>query len=113
MNFYIYFYIYLEIDVFYFNQLLHNISNLILIRFKGIELIISMFIFFKWFEKLVIRIYFTMHTDMKPCATKRQQTNKNDLETWCNELPNIHILRRNPTSSHQLDGCTQNLHTNL
>jgi hypothetical protein len=47
MNFYIYFYIYLEIDVFYFNQLLHNISNLILIRFKGIELIISMFIFFK------------------------------------------------------------------
>jgi hypothetical protein len=37
---------------------------------------------------------------------------------WLNQLPNIHILRRNPTSrwvdfktTHQLDGCTQNLHT--
>jgi hypothetical protein len=57
---------------------------------------------------------------MKPHDTKRQvttQKNKNDIETWLNQLPNIHILRRNPTSrwvdfktTHQLDGCTQNLH---
>jgi hypothetical protein len=30
-------YINLKIDMFYFNQFLHNFSNLILIRFKGIE----------------------------------------------------------------------------
>jgi hypothetical protein len=37
------------------------------------------------------------------------------METQLNQLPNIHILRKNPTSrwvdfktTHQLDGCTQN-----
>jgi hypothetical protein len=33
MNFYINF----KIDVFYFNQFLHNFSNLILLKFKKIE----------------------------------------------------------------------------
>jgi len=56
---------------------------------------------------------------MKPCDTKRQITTpkKNDIGTWLNQLLSIHILRKNPTSrwvdfktSHQLDGCTQNLH---
>jgi hypothetical protein len=37
------------------------------------------------------------------------------IEAWLNQLPNIHILRRNPRwvdfkTPHQLDGCTQNLH---
>ncbi len=46
-----------------------------------------------------------------------QPQKKNDIKAWLNQLPNIHILRRNPTSrwvdfktTHQLDGCTQNLH---
>jgi hypothetical protein len=41
-------------------------------------------------------------------------------DIWLNHLPNIHILRRNPTSrwvdfktTHQLDGCTQNLHMHV
>jgi hypothetical protein len=43
---------------------------------------------------------------------------QNDIKTWLNKLPNIHILRKNSTSrwvdfktTHQLYGCTQNLHT--
>jgi hypothetical protein len=42
---------------------------------------------------------------------------KDEIEAWLNQLPNIHILRRNPISrwvdfktTHQLYGCTQNLH---
>jgi hypothetical protein len=44
----------------------------------------------------------------------------NDIEAWLNQLFNIYILRRNPTSRwvdfktiHQLDGCTQNLHMRI
>jgi hypothetical protein len=37
MNFYIKNYIYFKIDMFYFNQFLHNLSDFILINFKGIE----------------------------------------------------------------------------
>jgi hypothetical protein len=57
---------------------------------------------------------------MKPGDTKRQvttQKEENDIETWLNQSPNIHILRRNPTNrwvnfktTHQLDASTQNLH---
>jgi len=56
---------------------------------------------------------------MKPCDTKRQVTTQkiNDIEACLNQLPNINILRRNATSiwvdfktTHQLSGCTQNLH---
>ncbi len=57
---------------------------------------------------------------MKPRNTKRQVTTskkQNDIKTCLNQLPNIHILRRNPTSrwvdfktTHQLGGCTQHLH---
>ncbi len=57
--------------MFYFNPFLHNLSNLILIGFKGIEANHKKF-------------FFTIHSDMKPGDTKRQvttQTNKNDLET--------------------------------
>jgi hypothetical protein len=41
-EFYITFFLYFKIEVFYFNQFLHNLSNqffknLILIRFEGIE----------------------------------------------------------------------------
>jgi hypothetical protein len=48
-KFYILKFIYFKIDVHYFNQFLHYLSNHffknpILIRFKGIEAIISMFI---------------------------------------------------------------------
>jgi len=60
---------------------------------------------------------------MKPCDTKRSSDNpkkKIDIEAWLNQLPNIHILRKNPTSrwvdfktTHQLDGCTQNLHMHI
>jgi len=42
---------------------------------------------------------------------------KNDIKKQLDQLPNIHILRRNPTSrwvdfkaTHQLGGYTQNLH---
>ncbi len=45
---------------------------------------------------------------------------KNDIKTRLNQLPNIHILRTNPTSrwvdfktTHQLGGCTQNLHMHV
>jgi hypothetical protein len=56
-EFYIYIYL-LRIDVFYFNQFLHNLSNLILIRFTGIE-VNYLYIYQKnWFKKLVIRIVF-------------------------------------------------------
>jgi hypothetical protein len=60
---------------------------------------------------------------MKPCDTKRQvttQKNKTIQRQWLNRLPNIHILKKNPTSrwvdfktTHQLDGCTQNLHMHI
>jgi hypothetical protein len=29
---------------------------------------------------------------------KWQAPKKNDIKAWLNQLPNIHILRRNPTS---------------
>jgi len=63
-----------------------------------------------------MNLFFTCHGDMKPCDTKRQvttQKKKNDIKGMIKSIPNIHILRRNPTSrwvdfktTHQLDGCT-------
>jgi len=53
-KFYIKIYIYLKIDVFYFNQFLHNLSNLILIYLKELKLIICMFIKQMSLKKLVI-----------------------------------------------------------
>jgi hypothetical protein len=53
---------------------------------------------------------------MKSCDTKRQVTTpkKKMIKRKLNQLPNIHILRRNPTNrwvdfktTHQLDGFTQ------
>jgi hypothetical protein len=41
-----------------------------------------------------------IHSDMKPHDTERQvktQKKLNNTDTWLNQLPNIHILRRDPT----------------
>jgi hypothetical protein len=56
---------------------------------------------------------------MKPCDTKKQVATpkKEGYRGIIKLLPNIHILEKNLTSrwihfktTHQLDGCTQNLH---
>jgi hypothetical protein len=59
-------FIYLKIDIFYFSEFWHNLSNqnfknLILIRFKGIE-------------ANYLYVYKKIHNDMKPHDTKRQVT---------------------------------------
>ncbi len=68
-------------------------------------------------------LFYISYIDMKPRNTKRQVTSskeKNDIKTQLNQLPNIHILRTNPTSrwvdfktTHELGGCTQNLHMHV
>jgi hypothetical protein len=83
-----------------------------------LNLIIFMFIKQISFFKLIIWLVFTFHSDMKPRDTKRQVTTPKKIKkTWLNQFFNIHILRINPTNrwvdvktTHQVDGCTQNLH---
>jgi hypothetical protein len=86
-----------KIDVFYFNQFLLNLSN-------------------QFFKNLTLKI---SHMNWIKKASDNPKRNKYIyiyIEAWLNQLPNIHILRRNPTNrwvdfktTHQLDGCTQNL----
>ncbi len=67
--------------MFYFNQFLHNFSNLILIRFRGIEANY----FYVYQTNFILKInqmicFFTFHSDMKLLDTKRQvTTQKNKL----------------------------------
>jgi hypothetical protein len=87
------------------------------------KLIICMFIKQISFWKLGIWIVFIFHSDTKPHDTKSQvrtPKTKTDIEAWLNQLSNIHIFKRNPTSrrvdfktTHQLDECTQNLHMHV
>ncbi len=56
-------------------------------------------------------------TSTKEMVRQFRPKTKDEIEAWLNQLPNIHILRRNPISrwvdfktTHQLYGCTQNLH---
>jgi len=56
-------------------------------------------------------------TSTKEMVKQFSPKTKDEIEAWLNQLPNIHILRRNPISrwvdfktTHQLHGCTQNLH---
>jgi hypothetical protein len=60
-----------------------------------------------------------MKTSWYKKASDNEKKRK-DIEAWLNQLPNIHILKRNPTSrwvdfktTYQLDGCTQNLHMHV
>jgi hypothetical protein len=74
--------------MFYFNQFLHNFSNiffknLILIRFKEIE---ANYLYF-YETNLTLKIshmhcFFIFHSDMKPCDTKKvkRQPKKNKID---------------------------------
>jgi hypothetical protein len=66
--------------VFYFNQFLHTFSNLILIRFKQIE--VNYFYVYQtnFIYKFNHMIFKKNHSHMKPCDTKRQvATQKNKM----------------------------------
>jgi hypothetical protein len=116
---------YFKFDVFYFNQSLHKFSNhffknLILIRFK----IIEAYYLYVYQKKFIYEIshmscflHFIMIWNLVIQKSKWQPQKKNDIEAWLNQLSNINIFRRNSKSrwvdfetTHQLDGCTQNLH---
>jgi hypothetical protein len=61
--------------MFYLNQFLHNFSNFILIRFKGIQpnyLYVYQTNFVQKNE--LYELFFTFHSDMKPCDSKMQVT---------------------------------------
>jgi hypothetical protein len=71
------------------------------------------------FKKLIIWFVFNISYYYETLWYKKVSDNpkKNDIEAWLNQLVNIHILRRNLISkwedfktTHELDGCTQNLH---
>ncbi len=68
--------------MFYYNQFLHNLSNqffknLILIRFKGIEVNYLNVYKINLIKKIShMTFFFTFHSDMKPHDTKRQVTNQ-------------------------------------
>ncbi len=69
-----------KMDMSYFNQFLHNLSNqffknLMLIRFKRIEanyLYVHQTNFIKKLSHM--KFFYTFHHDMKSCDTKRQVT---------------------------------------
>jgi hypothetical protein len=60
--------------MFYFNEVLHNLSNLILLRFKGIEANYLYVYQTNFILKISHMNFFTFHSDMKPHNTKRQVT---------------------------------------
>ncbi len=59
----------LKLMCFYFNQFLHNFSNLILIKFKGVEVHYLYVYQTNFIKKNSYELFFTFHSDMKPCDT--------------------------------------------